>query len=391
MTEKMKINLFTNYAGDAQYSMFFYAAHIEKNLKLYFMNNCKTAIFTPTETSFGKIIRRNSIGRKIDSYWNRFVKHPIIAKKASEGINHITDHNNSYLIKYLDPLRTVITCHDLVYFRNPDKKKNNKFPFLRHTIRKYTVSGLKKAAKIIADSENTKKDIVELTDVPSDNIVVIYPGVRPCFNRIKDAGILSSGRKRLNFRWGKTILHVGENLYYKNIDVILYALKILCEGSGKEIHFVKVGKDFNSEQKDLILKLGIESHVHYMGNLDDSDLNLIYNLSDVLVFPSLYEGFGWPPLEAMACGTPVVCSNKGSLKEVVGDSAIFVEPYDREGFARAILVLMADGEIRQNKIKQGFENIKRFDWKRMTEAVFRVYQEVENGRKNREREKICAA
>ena len=377
VSKKINVNLFTNYAGDAQYSMLSYAAQLEKNLKLYFMDSCQTAVFTSLETRFGKIIRRNLIGRKLDSYWNRFAKHPIIAKKISDGINHIIDHNNSYLIKYLDPRRTVVTCHDLIYFRIPDKKENNKLLFPRHAIRKYTISGLKKAAKIIADSENTKKDIIELFDMPPQKITVIYPGIKSCFHKIKDTDILKEGRKRLNFNWDKTMLHVGENLYYKNINTILYALKILHERGSKETHFVKVGKNFTSEQKDLILKLNIKDHVHYLGNLDDNDLNLIYNLSSVLVFPSLYEGFGWPPLEAMACGTPVVCSDRGSLKEILGDSAIFVEPYDQEGIAAAISILISDPEIRQHKIKQGFENIKRFDWKKMAEAVFKVYQEVE--------------
>lgn len=376
MLKKIKVNLFVNYAGDDQYSMLSYAAQLKKNLKSHFADSCQAVVFTPNETGFGKIIRRNFIGRKIDSYCNRFVKYPIIAKKISSGINHITDHNNSYLIKYLNPLRTVITCHDLIYFRNLSNWKNNKLPLFQHAIRKYSISGLKKTARIIADSENTKKDIIELFTVLHDKIVVIYPGIRLCFNKIKDVDILNKGKKKLNFNWDKTILHVGENLHYKNIDAILYALKILHEGGDKGIHFIKVGKDFTSRQKDLILKLKIKSYVHYMGNFSDDDLNLVYNLSNVLVFPSLYEGFGWPPLEAMACGTPVVCSNKGSLNEVVRDAAILIKPHDHKGIAKAILALISNPEICQNKIEQGFENIKRFDWKRTAEMVFQVYQEV---------------
>ncbi|MBU4306151.1 MAG: glycosyltransferase family 4 protein, partial [Candidatus Omnitrophica bacterium] len=164
---------------------------------------------------------------------------------------------------------------------------------------------------------------------------------------------------------------------YKNVDAVLYALKILREKSGKDVHFVKVGADFTSRQKGLILKLKIKDRIHYLGNLDDSDLNLAYNLSDTLVFPSLYEGFGWPPLEAMACGTPVVCSNRGSLKEIVGNSAIFRDPSDHEGIADAVLFLMSDPEARQNKIRRGFDNVKRFDWKKAAESVFQVYKGVE--------------
>ena len=377
MPEKIKLNLFTNYTGDAQYSMLSYAAQLEKSLKSYFTDKCQTAILTPKETAFGKIIKQNFIGKKLDSYWCRFISHPAIARKVCCGINHITDHNNSYLIRYLDSSRTVVTCHDLVYFRMPDKKVNDKFFSPRHAIRKYTVSGLKKAARIIADSENTKRDIIELLGVPYAKIAVIPPGIRPCFNKIEDAYVLNKERKRLGFDWNKTVLHVGTNSYYKNVDAVIHALKILHERAGKDIHFVKVGKDFSPKQKDFIIKSGIEGHVHYMGNLNDNDLNLVYNLSDILVFPSLYEGFGWPPLEAMACGMPVVCSSRGSLGEVVGNSATLIEPCDYKGIAEAIMTLMSDPNIRQSKIEQGFNNIKRFDWKKMAEEVLAIYQEIE--------------
>ena len=377
MPEKIKVNLLMNYIGDAQYSMLSYATQLEDSLCFHFRDTCQTAVFTPAETSFDKIMRKSRIGKKMDSYWNRFVEHPMIAKRISDGINHITDHNNSYLIRYLDPGRTVITCHDLIYFRIQDKERFDKSSLSpRHIIRKYTVSGLKKAAKIIADSENTKRDIIDLFDLTSDIIMVIYPGIRHCFNKIKDKDTIHRGKERLHFDWDKTILHVGTNSYYKNIDAILYALKILHKEGNKEIHFVKVGKDFTPEQKDLILNLKIETYVHYLGNLGDDDLSMVYNLADVLVFPSLYEGFGWPPLEAMACGTPVVCSDKGSLSEVVGNAALIVNPYNYEEIAKAISVLISDPKIRHNKIVQGFDNIKRFDWKKTAEAVFELYKEI---------------
>ena len=262
MSNKIKVNLLTNYSGDSQYSMLVYAAQLEKSLGQYFMDHCQTAVFSPMQTSFGKNIRKNLIGKKLDSYWNRFVKHPIIAKSLSGGINHIIDHNNSYLIKYLDPSRTVITCHDLIYFVSPDRKINNKFLFPRHIIRKYIISGLKSAAKIIADSENSKKDIMKLFDIPFDKITVIYPGIKSCFYKIENEHIFKREKKRLGFNWDKTILHVGENLHYKNINVIFYSLKTLHERNGQKIHFVKVGKDFTSQQKDLIRKIRIG---HYDG------------------------------------------------------------------------------------------------------------------------------
>ena len=303
MPKKIKVSLVTNYVGDAQFSMITYAEQLEKSLRFSFPDLCDISIHTPSGGGFGRTIRRFSTGRKIDSYWNRFVVHPAITKKISGGINHITDHNNSYLIRYLDPLRTVITCHDLIYFCIPKKVRDNMLLFSpQHKIRKYTVSGLTMAAKIIADSESTKKDIVELFRVPSDNIKVIYPGIRPSFYTIKNTDIFREGRKRFHINWDKTILHVGDNSYYKNVEAVLNVIKLLNDRLGEDIHLVKVGKDFTHKQK-LIHDLKIVNYIHNFGNIGDVDLNLIYNLSDVLVFPSLYEGFGWPPLELCPAGT----------------------------------------------------------------------------------------
>ena len=380
--ETIKVNLFKNYVGDAQYSMLSYADQLKRGLGLCYADDCQVIVHTPAEMSLSNILRKSSIGKKCNSYWNRFVSHPILAKKIYDGINHITDHNNSYLINYLNPLKTVVTCHDMIHFRIPDKRKNSRFFLLRNMIRKYTSSGLKKAARIIADSQNTKKDIIELFDVQPEKIIVIYPGIRECFCEIKDEDMLKEAREKLGVTWDRTILHVGENSHYKNIDAILYALKMLNIEKHSKVHFVKVGSDFTIHQKKLIAGLKIKDYVHFFGNLNDSDVNLVYNICDVLVFPSLYEGFGWPPLEAMACATPVISSGMGSLKEVVGDAAILIMPHDYIGIAQAILDLLSDSDMRQNKIKQGLDNIKRFGWKKMSDQIFQVYREVDIGLNN---------
>ena len=377
MSGKIKVNLFTNYTGDAQFSMLAYAEQLEKSLRFSFPDQCELSVHAPSDNSFGSIARRFPAGRKMASYWNRFVIHLLIAKKISGGINHITDHNNSYLIRYLDPERTVITCHDLIYFRIPDDKgeKRNRFS-LRHAVRNYTVSGLPKAARIIADSENTKRDIMEVFGIPGERIEVVYPGIKSCFRRIEDREILNKGKEKFGLHYGKTILHVGQSYYNKNIEGILHALYVLHGKGEKSIHLVKAGKDFSPGQKELILRLGMGNYVHYLGDLTDEDLNLLYNLVDALVFPSLYEGFGWPPLEAMACGTPVVCSDRGSLKEIAGDAALIVDPYNHEEISEAITLLLSNPSVRKEKIRQGFENVKRFDWRKTAEAVFNVYNKV---------------
>jgi len=375
---KIKVNLFKNYQGDNQISMLIYGDKLEQYLKLGFSKDCSIEVYSPQYSKLAKTFNGFLLAKKMFSYWKRFVEYPYIASKVKNGVNHIVDHNSSYLINYLDPEKTVVTCHDLIFFRlNSRQQECTKFIRAREKVRKYTTSGLLKARKIIADSENTKKDIIELTGRNPDDISVIYPGVNSCFYKITDEKLLEFQKIKLGVNFPFVILHVGENSSYKNIEGILYSLEIILSRKlYNNIHFVKVGKDFTSKQYNLIQKLKLINNVHYLGILNNETLALIYNLSNVLVFPSWYEGFGWPPLEAMACGIPVVCSNEGSLKEIVDDAACIIKPEDYERIANAVCRLINDFDFRNKIIKRGFENAKRFDWCETVKKVFNIYLEI---------------
>jgi glycosyltransferase involved in cell wall biosynthesis len=137
-----------------------------------------------------------------------------------------------------------------------------------------------------------------------------------------------------------------------------------------------VGKGLTTEQRKLARELRVLDRIRELGVLDNEELQAVYWAADVLVFPSLWEGFGWPPLEAMASGTPVVCSDRGSLGEVVGDAALIVNPDEPQAIAEGIARVLDEEQLRQSLVLKGLQRAKLFTWERAAEQTFQVYREV---------------
>jgi glycosyltransferase involved in cell wall biosynthesis len=169
---------------------------------------------------------------------------------------------------------------------------------------------------------------------------------------------------------------VGATHPYKNIPVLLQALACLRFSLGLNAILFKVGKPFSPQQQALIARLGLERHIIHAGYLEPDELVLAYNAAHVLAFPSLWEGFGWPPLEAMACGTPAVTSHAGSLPEVVGDAGIMVAPHDYGALARALHDVLTREPLRAELIARGQQRARLFTWEQCARQTFAIYQQV---------------
>lgn len=169
------------------------------------------------------------------------------------------------------------------------------------------------------------------------------------------------------------MLHVGSNHPRKNVSTILKVLEALKE-RGLPVHLWKAGADFTAEQKIFIQSYSLENFVTYLGKPEKYTLVQIYNAADVLISPSLYEGFGMTLLEAMACGTPVITSNVSSLPEVAGDAGILVEPMDVESIADAVHHLHNDSIYYKNLIDKGLVRVKAFTWEATAEQIAEVYE-----------------
>jgi len=239
----------------------------------------------------------------------------------------------------------------------------------------YSLNRLENAKKIIAISENTKKDLVELLGLNPNKIKVIHYGIGEQF-KVNKAESMDELRCRLGLPDADTklILITGQELY-KNHRTCLKAMKIVEENYHKPIRMLRLGKDY-LEWMDFEKESKLQKKIIQIEKLDLPRVVDLYNCVNLLLFPSFYEGFGRPPIEAMACGLPVVCSNSASLPEVVGDGALMSDPEDAFGLSEQILAILNNEDIKNELIRKGLKNIKRFSWRNNIEQTVQLYEEV---------------
>jgi glycosyltransferase involved in cell wall biosynthesis len=304
----------------------------------------------------------------------RYISYPHQIKKQQADLYHITDHGYAHLLNVLEPTKTIVTVHDIIPLLWGRGLIKGIKPERRRWLNEWSFSFLKKASHVIADSSNTKKDLIEYCGCKEKKISVIYPGIDKRFKLLQDDKNqlrLELGLPNINL---KLVLITGE-IFYKNHKTSLKVIERLYNRDKQPVRLVRLGR-YSSEWENVLQKSLIKEQVIHLNNLKPEQMPKLYNAVDCLLFPSWYEGFGWPPLEAMACGTPVVSSNAASLPEIVSDAGLIASPDDIEGLANAVYQLLENNELRDNKIKQGFENIKRFTWERNAKETAIIYNKV---------------
>jgi len=236
---------------------------------------------------------------------------------------------------------------------------------------------LKTADKIITVSNSTKNDLMNHFNIPKEKIRVIFEAADEKFKSLNNKETKEVKYKyHLNFPF---ILYVGGLAVHKNIPALIKAFyKVKKKGIQHKLVITGTKRWKYKEIFETIDKLDLQNDVVFTGYVSDEDLPALYNAADLFVYPSIYEGFGLPPLEAMACGTPVITSNTSSLPEVVGDAGIMVDPYDVNGLADAMHEVLANEGLRANMIKNGLERAKMFSWEKCARETLKVYEEVYN-------------
>lgn len=300
------------------------------------------------------------LGRKLPRYF------------GEEKLVHATNQTLSF-IKTNKPM--VVTVHDIIELLEPQDKKAS-------MLNTYLLSGIPRAAHIVAVSHYTKKTIQDYYGLPSERITVIPNGVdttmfHPIDNFSETIGYENLCRELKIAKGQPLVLYVGSDHPRKNVGVAVQAFAKFAEMHPQAV-FIKVGEAGLSAGRELLLqeidRLKLRESVRFVGNVTDERLNELYNLADVLIFPSRFEGFGLPPLQGMAAGTPVVCSNATSLPEVVGTAALIHDPMDVAGFADDLLRVVGDTQLQQHLVGAGLEQVKKFSWTNATQMTEKVYQ-----------------
>jgi glycosyltransferase involved in cell wall biosynthesis len=338
-----------------------------QNEYVVFYNNPAAARVDPTLNHFSHITTPLSYKPwRLSAMLAHFARIPQDSLFPGVDLFHATDH----LLPYFRRIKSVFTLHDLIFLFHPETHKPLNRWFLTLMMPRF----LRAADAVIAVSECTKRDAIRFYGIPEEKITVIYEGVNPRFRPASPEAIAA-----VRARYGLPehfILYVGTIEPRKNLTALLEAFHYLL--ATHDLRLVIVGKKgwlYEGFFRRL-RELGLEGQVIFTGYVPDEDLPAIYSAADLFVFPSLYEGFGLPVLEAMACGVPVICSNTSSLPEVAGDAAFLVDPADVRALAGAMEQALTDEHLRSELMAKGLERARWFTWEKAAAKTLEVYRGV---------------
>lgn len=318
-----------------------------------------------------EIIKKNYPNKVLNYLFFKIFNYPKIDRLLEIDL-FLMPHIN--FISLTPKCKSILTVHDLSFLRYPE------FFSLRKNIwhEKIKVKKLvKKFNTIITVSKNTKNDLMELCDVPEKKIKVIYSGLEDFYHNLDYQNNKRIKQVKIKYNLPeKFILFLGNIEPRKNIQGLIQAYNILRKKNSnlKDYKLVLAGGP-GWRQKEIIEereKSEFKNDIIFLGYVDKEDKPYLYNLSSIFVFPSFYEGFGFPPLEAQASGTPVISSFSSSLPEILGNSALLIDPYNIYDLADSMEKVLSNQNLRKSLISAGKENIKRFNWKNTAEEYMRL-------------------
>jgi glycosyltransferase involved in cell wall biosynthesis len=284
-------------------------------------------------------------------------------------------HSPDYLLPPLRHGKKVVTVHDLSFLRHPEAAEPSLCAYLCASVPR----SVRKADFVLGDSESTRQDVIELLGIDGDRVEVVYPGVGQAFRVIEDQRHLAMVRELYGL--GRPfILNVGTLEPRKNLVTLLNAYAALRQHGVEHRLVIAGGRGWLYDGVfQRVKELSLEGDVLFLGYVVEEHLPALYGLSDLLVFPSLYEGFGLPPLEAMACGTPVITSDNSSLPEVVGEAGLMVPAQDQDALAEAMAMVLADSGLRKDLVRKGLSRATQFTWQAAGEKLLAIYQGLYEG------------
>jgi len=314
-----------------------------------------------------KLNQQNPIAR----LWYEYIVLPRLIKRMDIGLFHGLKGNG---LKVRN-VKTVITVHDIMIYLFPHYET-----FIKSFYWKYiTPRNIKKADKIIAVSHVTKKDLVEKMLIDPGKIEVIHESFNSNLYKKKKTSLkeleVYFENNAIPAKGKDILLNVNTITLRKNIDGIIKSFNLIAEKYKNSLLMI-VGRDGWKTQKvyEAYNKSPYKDRIYFLGFVSDSIIADLYNIAKVFIYPSFYEGFGLPILEAQACGCPVITSDVSSMPEIAGGSALIIDPENVQSIADAVDVVLEKIQINDELIEKGFDNIRRFSWKKCAEETLKVYQ-----------------
>ena len=303
------------------------------------------------------------------SPWVRFpLALPLALRRSRHDLLHV-----QYFLPPGSPRRSVVTIHDISFVLHPELFR----PVERFVLSRLVPASARRATAVITDSERSRRDMIDRWGLSPSKISAIPLATAPAFRPTEGTGASASVRDRFGLP-ERFVLYTGSLQPRKNVAGLIRAFARARSEAAEGVSLVIAGKK-KYKCRDLesaIASTGLGDRVILTGPVPDDDLPALYGAAELFVFPSLYEGFGLPPLEAMACGTPVVSSHAGSLGEVVGDAALTVDPRDEGAMAAAIVKVLTEPGLGESLRTRGLEQAARFTWERTARETLKLYETV---------------
>ena len=311
-------------------------------------------------------------------YADEFFVFPRILKQAVEWADlvHICDHANAIYVKYLRPRPHIVTCHDMLAIRSAlGEIPCHQTAWTGRQFQNMILRGLRAAARtghIVCVSEATRRDVLRVAGVPRASVSQIYNGLNFPFSPLE-----ASHARRMIEKFGirknqRYLLHVGGNNWYKNrLGVLKIFSALKARPEGQYLSLVMAGKPFTSEMRTFLSDAAGCLEVVELIYPENEELAALYSCADLMLFPSLKEGFGWPIIEAQACGCPVATSDRVPMTEIGGDAAIYIDPENAESSADAIAHTI---RARSGPCEKSLKNVERFSTTKMIGRYLARYE-----------------
>jgi len=283
-------------------------------------------------------------------------------------------HAPHYVLPPLVPCRAVVTIHDCIHLMFPQYLPSR----LALTYARASITlASRRATRVLTVSESSKRDILRFVDVAADKIDVIYNAYDERFGVEPREEEVIRVRERYQLH-DEFVLYAGNVKPHKNLERLIEAFNLVRKHGLEHLKLVLIGDEISkyAALRRAVHRHQLHKYVRFLGYLPEETLAVMYRLAGVFVFPSLYEGFGLPPLEAMASGTPVVTSNVSSLPEVAGGAALLVDPYDPQAIADGIARVLCDETLRRDLRAKGLARARQFSWEASVRRVREIYGEV---------------